>query len=133
MGHINNTRYLTFVEDARTQWFDRLPSDKGYGSAILARMECDYIQQARTRDNDRLRTVNTVLSIGRSSVRLQQDIQRMNGEVVNRAVAVMVHFDYDANTSRPWTDEQRVWMKSFAIDDSSFEQAASGAVGVGRS
>ncbi len=116
MGHLNNTRYLTFAEDARTRWFAMVPAYDGktHASSIVARMEVDYIRQVRTADNDWLKVVNTVVGIGRSSVRLQQEIQRMNGEVVNRVIATQVNFDYDHNSSLPWSDTQRDWLQQFA-------------------
>ena len=116
MGHLNNTRYLTFAEDARTRWFAMVPAYDGktHASSIVARMEIDYIRQVRTADNDWLKVVNTVVGIGRSSVRLQQEIQRMNGEVVNRVIATQVNFDYDNNSSLPWSDTQRAWLERFA-------------------
>jgi len=115
MGHLNNTRYLTFAEDARTRWFAMAPRDEGdQAGFILARMEVDYLQQVRTADNDWLKVVNTVLGVGRSSLRIQQEIQRMDGEVVNRVIATQVHFDYDRDSSVPWTDTQRAWLERFA-------------------
>lgn len=127
MGHLNNTRYLTFAEDARTRWFTMVPRDDEDGSGfILARMEVDYLQQVRTADNDWLKVVNTVLGVGRSSLRIQQEIQRMDGEVVNRVIATQVHFDYARNSSVPWSDEQRAWFEKYAATTPAHPAVAAG-------
>ena len=51
LGHVNNTRFFSFDEDARLSYFDRLWENdprfwKDYGF-ILANLGCDFISQLR--------------------------------------------------------------------------------------
>lgn len=116
LGHINNTRYLTFAEDARLAWFEGMPSRQiraASGSVILARVECDFIAQGRAPMGARVSVANTVERIGRSSLDLRQLITDAEGTTIASVKAVLVGFDYDAAVALPWSDEQRSWMATF--------------------
>jgi acyl-CoA thioester hydrolase len=48
IGHINNAKYITYDEQARTEYFGaRLaqPLDGSQASVILARITCNYLEQ----------------------------------------------------------------------------------------
>ena len=119
LGHINNTRYLTFVEDARLGWLHESPA--GNGGVILTRVEIDFRVPVHFATDGRLVVHTSVTDIGRSSVQLRQDIlaaDRPGGpEPERRVVAavrcVLVCFDYDRQSTRPWRDEERGWLQGW--------------------
>lgn len=125
LGHINNTRYLTFAEDARLRWISDLPgrgspTDRetpGGGGGILARLECDFRRQGHATPDATVVVTGTVTRIGRSSTDLRQVIARPDTTVLAEVKAVLVAFDYVADASRPWTDEQREWLAAFRPAD----------------
>lgn len=119
LGHINNTRYLTFAEDARLRWISDLPDreTQSAGGGILARLECDFLRQGHATPDATVVVTGTVTRIGRSSTDLRQVIARPDGTVLAEVKAVLVAFDYVADTSRPWTDEQREWLAAFLPAD----------------
>jgi acyl-CoA thioester hydrolase len=97
LGHVNNTRFYTFDEDARLAYFGELWKDdprfwKDYGF-ILARLECDFIAQLR-----HPATVEIgfrIAGLGGSSFRTEAVM--FDGErVVAVTRGVLVWFDYQA-------------------------------------
>jgi len=119
LGHVNNARYLTFVEDARLVWLAASPA--GNGGVILARSEVDFRRQVHFAAGGRLVVHTDVRTIGRTSMRIGQDILPVDeagragsvAEAVARTVHVLVAYDYDRQVSRPWNDAEREWLQPF--------------------
>lgn len=107
LGHVNNAVYLTYLEQARFAFWQRLTGIRGIPrSFILARVECDYRLQATA--GDRLVVRLRVTAVGKSSFTLEYEI--VNGrtrEVVATARTVQVMYDYDARRSMPIPDDIR--------------------------
>ncbi len=106
MGHVNNARYLTYFETARTEHmfasfggFD--PKEMG---VIVAHAEVDYRSQARW--NDELTIKIRPSSIGTKSWVYEYEV--INEKDGNRLVAqgktVQVAFSYATNTTVPLPD-----------------------------
>ena len=76
------------------------------GSMILARLEVDYLRQLYYRVGERL-LVNTVVTrLGTKSFTVRQELVQ-DDQLAIRADALMVAFDFEADASRPLTDEER--------------------------
>jgi acyl-CoA thioester hydrolase len=107
LGHVNNAVYLTYLEQARFAFWQRLTGIRGIPrSFILARVECDYRLQATA--GDRLVVRLRVTAVGKSSFTFEYEI--VNGrtrEVVATARTVQVMYDYDARRSTPIPDDIR--------------------------
>lgn len=107
LGHVNNAVYVTYLEQARFAFWQRLTGIRGIPrSFILARVECDYRLQATA--GDRLVVRLRVTAVGKSSFTLEYEI--VNGrtrEVVATARTVQVMYDYDARRSMPIPDDIR--------------------------
>lgn len=106
MGHVNNATFLTYLEDARVGFF----ADAGGGLAglaglILARTEVDFVRPILFGTGP-VRTSAWVEHVGTKSFRMGYTMEQ-DGQVVARAVAVLVAYDYAAGTSRPLTDAER--------------------------
>ena len=100
LGHVNHARALSLLEDAR------LAMVEGPGGAILARLEVDYLRQLYYRVGERPSVSSWVTRLGSKSVTVRQELVQ-DGEVVIRADAVLVMFDFATDTSRPLTDDER--------------------------
>ena len=126
LGHVNNARYLTFTEDARLVWLDDSPA--GSGGVILARAEIDFRSQVHFAVGGRLAVQTWVTAIGRSSAGLRQDIHRVDApdgaaaaadsapvpaDPVATTANVLVCYDYRNQRSRPWTEEERAWLRTW--------------------
>lgn len=101
LGHINNAVYHSYVEMCRTSWLDQA---LGYGvyskgdqvPVILARTEMDYVKQAYLHDPVQVEAY--IVHIGHKS--FHQAYEVSNGrEIIARAKAVLVWFDFASNQS----------------------------------
>lgn len=122
-GHINNGKFATFAEDARIEWFQRMPGreiGKPSGSLILARQEIDYHRQVRTEDENLEMVMRCqVLRIGTTSARLSQRLYGLRDTQPAATVeCVIVNFDYASEQTAPWTDEQRAWLTEHLMEAS---------------
>ncbi|CAN5713270.1 MAG: acyl-CoA thioesterase [Geodermatophilaceae bacterium] len=120
LGHVNNSRYLTFTEDARLVWLSESPT--GAGGVILARSEIDFRFPVHFVTGGRLVVETSVCSIGRSSLLIRQDIVWPEdaagaGDAVARTRHVLVCYDYVRGAPRPWTDVEREWLSRWQDEE----------------
>lgn len=115
MGHVNNATFLTYLEDARVGFFRAVSGDLiTLGGLILARTEVDFVRPILFGAAP-VRTSAWVEGIGTKSFRMGYTMEQ-DGEVVGRATAVMVAYDYAAGASRPLTaDERSVLAEHLAV------------------
>lgn len=123
LGHVNNAKYSTYLEQARIVlwrrqigfWSRRAAEGGSRGEGfILARTEIDFKSQAH--DGDELLVKLWIAGFGRSSATYRYEIvDGPTGRLVAAAKTVQVWFDYDANETRPISDELKAKLTS-AID-----------------
>lgn len=95
LGHINNTSYFVYLEEARIRFFETL----GYSMKldewkfILASTKCDFVSQGYF---DQLLTVKTYVSrIGSKSFHLEHDIVcSQTNELIAKGNAIIVYYDF---------------------------------------
>jgi acyl-CoA thioester hydrolase len=100
MGHVNNAVYLTYLEQARVESWQRMTGGlAGFPrNVILARVEIDYRAPATL--GDRLVVRLRVAAVGRTSFTLDCEIRNARtGQTVASARTVQVMYDYE--TRRP--------------------------------
>jgi acyl-CoA thioester hydrolase len=106
MGHVNNATFLSYLEDARVGFFRHASGDLiSLGGLILARTEVDFVRPIRFGTGP-VRTSSWVTAIGTKSFRMGYTMEQ-DGNVVGRATAVMVAYDYATDSSRPLTAAER--------------------------
>lgn len=111
MGHVNNAKFATYLEDARVGFFRAHTGDTvSLAGLILARTEIDFVRPILF-GADPVETDVWVEHVGTKSFRLGARM-RQSGEVVGRAVAVLVAYDYAANASRPLSDEEKALLEA---------------------
>jgi len=95
LGHVNNTSYFIYLEEARIKFFEtlRVGLDAGDWSFILASIKCDFINQAYF---NQLLTVKTyVTKIGTKSFELEQEIVcSQTNQLISSSKSVLVNFDF---------------------------------------
>ncbi len=102
-GHVNNARYLEFLEEARWAWF----GGAGYIDAVheqgahfvIARIDIRYKYPATV--NDVLHISVDLQQIGHSSGTLYQRITNQQGTVVSEAEVTFVVVDASSKRPRP--------------------------------
>ncbi|MCQ6267336.1 acyl-CoA thioesterase [Fictibacillus sp. WQ 8-8] len=95
LGHINNTSYFIYLEEARVRCFETLGLEMNTNewSFILASTKCDFMAQGYF--NERLVVRTGVSKIGTKSFTLEHDIYKAETkELVARGNAVIVYFDF---------------------------------------
>ncbi len=101
--HVNNAVYLTYFEEARVDFFDKIV-DYGYDwskeGVILARIKVDFTQPVHFKDEIFIRT--KCCRIGTKSFDLAYEMFKFHEEkeiLLSSAISVMVMFNYDQKIS----------------------------------
>lgn len=105
-NHVNNAVFLTYLEEARDEWLDRMV---GRGSAfdyLLARVEIDYRRELRQEDDEVVAGCR-LARLGTSSLTTRETLVTAGGELVAEAAAVVVARDPESGRPRPLTTEER--------------------------
>ena len=106
-GHINNAVYLTYLEEARdralTEILANVPGETGY---VIVRVEVDYRHEL-TREQGPVTVATTFTTLGRSSVRTQENLHGADGTLAVEAVAILAKFDRETRHSAPWNEAER--------------------------
>lgn len=108
LGHVNNAVYLSYLEQARVAYWQRVAGASGvFRHFILARVECDY--RAPLTLGQRAVVRLRVSHVGRSSFTIEYELLNARTRaVVANARTVLVMYDYDAGRPVPITDEMRL-------------------------
>lgn len=105
MNHVNNAKYLTYMELARIAYFREVLGkgvDYSKTSFILAKAVVDFLLPLSIDDTVEVRT--RCARIGNKSFVLEYEIARLNTEpheVVAKAETVLVTYDYENQRSIP--------------------------------
>ena len=102
LGHLNQAVYHEFLEEGRASLFHAL----GGAPFVIARVELDYRHEVR-KDHGTVEIVTRVESVGRKSVVTAQTIELPDGTVAAEGKTVLVRWDPQARSSRPFSDEER--------------------------
>lgn len=113
MGHVNNAKFFTYMEQGRVEYFQRLgdldfthlelPPKK---SVILASIQCDFKSPAYLGETLEIQIRTT--DLGRSSFQMEYRIAEVvTQREVARGKSSQVYFDYEQQRSIPLTPELR--------------------------
>ena len=106
-GHVNNAVYLTYLEECRDAWVQRvLGSAEDAWDFVLAHVRIDYRRQL-TQDDGEIVVRCGLASVGRSSIRTREGISLPDGTLVAEAESVVVPRAPDGSGARPLTDDER--------------------------
>ena len=92
MGHVNNSVYSTFLEEAR---IDALG---GLADFILARVEIDFRSELRAGED--IEVFTRCSRIGTKSFELEHEIHA-DGRLAAEAKSILVGYDYERGQSMP--------------------------------
>lgn len=119
MGHVNNAVFLTYLELARSTWYNELKQKIDIPlNFILARVELDYRSQITL---DHLLEIEMWVSrIGSKSWTFSYRMYRKDDPEIIHAQAntVQVYFDYDNNKTMPIPDALRSELQTVYRDES---------------
>jgi len=108
-GHVNNAKYLVFVQEARVDLFWKERIEKGlkpvFDDMVVARAEIDY-KIPITKTNQDFDISIWVSKIGGAAFDLEYEIKSEEG-VHARLKTVQVAVDLESKKSRRLTEEER--------------------------
>lgn len=118
-GHVSNTSYFLYLEEARTKFFETI----GFGlgkrhdvNFIVARTECDFVAQAYAAQ--RLSVTTVISNIGTKSFTMKHEIlDTETGAVIAKGGTVTVCFDFDTQQSIKVTPALRSALEKY-VDSS---------------
>jgi acyl-CoA thioester hydrolase len=116
LGHINNTSYFIYLEEARIRFIETLgyKMDSGNWNFILASTKCDFIKQGYF--DQRLLIKTYVSKIGNKSFQLEHDIIcSQSQELIAKGNAIMVYFDFEEQMSKPIPDFLKEELKNYLV------------------
>jgi acyl-CoA thioester hydrolase len=106
LGHLNHAAYHVYLDEARDDALRRTVGDFSAWPNVLVHASIDYEREIRLG----VRAVavrTTIASVGRSSVRFEQEVLTPEREAAATAAAVLVAWDRDARRSREITADER--------------------------
>ena len=105
--HVNNAVYLTYLEETRDEWLERVLGDpERPWDFVLARVAVDFRREIRQED-DAVVVRCSLDRVGTSSIRTREEIFFLDGSLSAEAEVVLVARDIEAAGSRPLTPEER--------------------------
>jgi acyl-CoA thioester hydrolase len=104
-GHVNNAKYLTYIQEARFLWSPII-------EMVVARAEVDFIEPIY--EGGRFYDVNLwVESIGNASFTMAYEVVGDNGVVHAKVRTVQVVISMETKKSRPLKDSEREFLNSY--------------------
>jgi acyl-CoA thioester hydrolase len=114
LGHVNNCRYLTYLEDARISMFFTDPLREGrpqLRGLVVARHEIDY-KRPLLFGPDPVRVETWVTEMRAASFALAYEI-RDDEHVYARASSVIVAYDVERGLTRRLTEAERSFLVAY--------------------
>ncbi len=114
--HVNNSRFLTYVEQARLEYLMALGLFDGQNfhdlGSIVADVHIAFLGQIRMGQD--IQVGVRVAHLGNKSMRFETQIEdRKSGEVLARCEVVSVGYDYHQQVSQPIPDHWREVISQF--------------------
>lgn len=117
-GHVNNATYLTFIQEARSDffWFSRLRAglQPVLADMVVARAEVDFIEPIYHGGTE-IDVSIVVARIGTSSFDLYYELSS-NGVLHATGRTVQVSVSMDTKRSRPLSEEERAFLTQYLIE-----------------
>jgi acyl-CoA thioester hydrolase len=115
-GHVNNAKYLTYIQEARFQWSFYQYASKNEKPTlvemVVAKAEVDYLVPIY--EGGRFYDVNLwVESVGNSSFVMGYEVVGDNGVVHAKVKTVQVAVSMETKKSRPLTDTEREFLNQY--------------------
>jgi acyl-CoA thioester hydrolase len=105
-AHVNNSTYLTYLEEARDEFFTNLLGETVH-RVVIRHIEIDF-RSGLVHTDDHVDVEIELVEIGMSSATTRERIRSAaDGRVAAESRTVVVHTDAGRSASEPWPDESR--------------------------
>ncbi|MGO1395274.1 MAG: acyl-CoA thioesterase [Halomonas sp.] len=122
-GHVNNARYLEFMEEGRWDYFDQHPAmikelHQAGRAFVVVNLNIDYLAAARHGDDIEIMT--GIVDVGERSGLCHHRIVRKDGTVIAQADLTFVLLDMRANKAAAIEGEVRDALASLTLAKEAF-------------
>ncbi len=122
-GHVNNARYLEFMEEGRWDFFDQHPEmikelHQAGRAFVVVNLNIDYLAAARQGDD--LEVMTGIIDVGERSGLCHHRIVRKDGSVIARADLTFVLLDMRANKAAAIEGEVREALAALTLGKEAF-------------
>lgn len=122
-GHVNNARYLEFMEEGRWDFFDQHPEmikelHQAGRAFVVVNLNIDYLAAARQGDD--LEVMTGIIDVGERSGVCHHRIVRKDGTVIARADLTFVLLDMRANKAAAIEGEVREALDALTLGKEAF-------------
>ncbi|MEL7979124.1 thioesterase family protein [Vreelandella titanicae] len=122
-GHVNNARYLEFMEEGRWDFFDQHPEmikelHQAGRAFVVVNLNIDYLAAARQGDD--LEVMTGIIDVGERSGLCHHRIVRKDGTVIARADLTFVLLDMRANKAATIEGEVREALAALTLGKEAF-------------
>lgn len=122
-GHVNNARYLEFMEEGRWDFFDQHPEmikelHQAGRAFVVVNLNIDYLAAARHGDD--LEIMTGIIDVGERSGLCHHRIVRKDGTVIARADLTFVMLDMRANKAAAIEGEVREALTRLTLPKEAF-------------
>ena len=107
LGHVNNTRFVEYVQEGRVQFLNAvLGGSTGRGAVVVRKLVTDFLHPILD-DSGPLTIELWVTHVGTTSYGVRHVVSDRDGTVCADAEALMVAFDLETSAKRPLSDSER--------------------------
>lgn len=107
LGHIFHGEYLTILDEARTQWLEKIIGEQSADSHVIARIEVDFKSPLTRRDKS-IDLNFQVTRVGNTSITLREILSsHISGVAAAETNTTIVMWDMENSVSRALTAEER--------------------------
>ena len=122
-GHVNNARYLEFMEEGRWDYFDQHPAmikelHQAGRAFVVVNLNIDYLAAARHGDD--LEIMTGIIDVGERSGLCHHRIVRKDGTVIAQADLTFVLLDMRANKAAAIEGEVRDALAALTLAKEAF-------------
>lgn len=122
-GHVNNARYLEFMEEGRWDFFDQHPKmikdlQQAGRAFVVVNLNIDYLAAARHGDD--LEIMTGIVDVGERSGLCYHRIVRKDGTLIAQADLTFVLLDMQANKAATIEGEVREALRALTLPKDAF-------------
>lgn len=107
LGHVNNTRFVEYLQEGRVQFLNAVFGGPGVrGAAVVRKLTTDFLHPILD-ESGPLTIELWITRVGTTSYGVRHVVTDRDGKVCADAEALMVAFDLDTSSSRPLDESER--------------------------
>ncbi|MDV6231902.1 acyl-CoA thioesterase [Rhodococcus cercidiphylli] len=115
LGHVNNTRFVEYLQEGRVQFLNAVFGGPGVrGAAVVRKLTTDFLHPILD-DSGPLTIELWITRIGTTSYGVRHVVTDRDGKVCADAEALMVAFDLATSSSRPLSEDERNLLVEYLV------------------